>query len=564
MSDEKLLEELAFKYFMGTLLPDERTVLLTLLQDPSRQARFIRESTVCSVVHEWATEELQEEERTAGRRGSKATSRRLPAVTGARPSWPWAVAAAALILAAVWIAAGRFSDSGRTDRSARKVEPAPKNASEQRVGVEQEPPKIATPPEPTKEEERRKARIEEELRKSAASAPKGPAPLPAPAPYPTPSPKPEPERPSEPPATTTVAVATLDRIEGEVWILAGSNRTPAKPGQDLLAGQGLETRGEVGRASVRFPDKTRVDVGPGTLLRDFRTADGKRFLLDKGKLRTEVAKQPKDQPMVIATPHGEAKVLGTTLSLVVDDETRLEVEEGKVQLRNLAGKLVLVETGHYAVATREPDLAAKLLPVTVVFGGGVSKSDDTFVYGWPGYEDRNNGASGVLKVSDGAQGFTALIRFPNLVGSKPGQVVPKSRITSALLRFKSVNRGPDTGVPFKIYRCLKPWGEGKGNDSVAQRGEATWKSAQQGSLLWELPGAAGRADRSAELGGRGTTIDKAWFVTFDVTPFVQAWANGEFNGGFIIVGQGGVESSLSSSEDGTAANRPQLAVTFSY
>jgi len=165
-------------------------------------------------------------------------------------------------------------------------------------------------------------------------------------------------------------------------------------------------------------------------------------------------------------------------------------------------------------------------------------------------------------MAEGAQGLTALLRFPNLVGLKPGQILPKGRVTSATLRLKAINRGPSTDSLFKLYRSLKPWGEGKGYESVAQRGEATWKSAQQGSVPWELPGATGRTDRSAELGNGPTVIDKAWFITIDVTPFVQAWVNGEPNYGFIIVGQGGPEYSVSSSDDKTAANRPLLTVTF--
>jgi hypothetical protein len=58
-------------------------------------------------------------------------------------------------------------------------------------------------------------------------------------------------------------------------------------------------------------------------------------------------------------------VVGTTLRLYVDPDpkkgTRLEVEEGKVELKNLAGKTVYVESGHYAVAGVGVELVTRKL-----------------------------------------------------------------------------------------------------------------------------------------------------------------------------------------------------------
>ena len=51
---------------------------------------------------------------------------------------------------------------------------------------------------------------------------------------------------------------------------------------------------------------------------EIRTSGGKRLILAKGAVRGVIAKQPKEQPMIIETPHAEAKVVGTTLKLVVD------------------------------------------------------------------------------------------------------------------------------------------------------------------------------------------------------------------------------------------------------
>ncbi len=153
---------------------------------------------------------------------------------------------------------------------------------------------------------------------------------------------------------TKTVVARLERLEGEVQVFSGGSRTLARLDQELLEGQGLDVRGRAGRAVLRFPDQTKVDLGGNTRLRMFRIEGGKRFAVEEGSILADVAKQPKGQPMVIATPHGDATVVGTTLRILVDPDpkkgSRLDVDEGKVEFRNLAGKTVTVETGHYAVA----------------------------------------------------------------------------------------------------------------------------------------------------------------------------------------------------------------------
>jgi len=171
------------------------------------------------------------------------------------------------------------------------------------------------------------------------------------------------------PTLATVRAATLDEVEGEVWILVGQARTAAKSGQALLAGSGLETTGRHGRAAVRFDDGTRLALGPDTRVRDLLEAGaparGKRVFLAEGELTAQVKPQPSGRPTVFETPHAEATVLGTTLRLVVDPRdtsaTRLEVTEGKVRLKRLTdGKSVEVTGGHFAVAAVGVDMSVKM------------------------------------------------------------------------------------------------------------------------------------------------------------------------------------------------------------
>jgi len=420
--------------------------------------------------------------------------------------------------------------------------------------------------------EAERERIERDMREAVAKAQEGrpPAPKPpdpAPLSKPAPPPAPAPDVPKE---RTVTAAAKLTRLEGEAFLLTPDSRRAAKEGDDLLPAWGLETVGAASRAVIGFGDKTLVEVQPETVVRDLKAEGGKRLVVEKGALRAVVSRQPKDQPLVLATPHAEAKVLGTTLRILVDPDpkkgTRLDVEEGRVRLMRLGDqKTVEVLSGHFAVAATGVDLAATALPRTLHVGGASGKkAEDTYVYGFAGFENANFGALGVMKMAAGPQGACALLRFPNLVGSNPGQVPPKSAIHSATLKLHSLSTGPGAPMPIGVYRSLKPWNEGKGNNTPGQRGEATWLAAQKGSLPWEAPGARGRTDRSGDVAVLAAPVDGSGFVTVDVTAAVQAWAGGDANYGFVMdVGQNtGAEYSLSTSEDAAAGNRPLLTVTY--
>lgn len=209
-------------------------------------------------------------------------------------------------------------------------------------------------------------RIEQELREAAELAKKTAQPTPAQS-----SPGTKPISPSATPAdsspgATQAALAMVEEISGEAFVLTKDGKSPVTVGANLLPGQGLETRGGASRIVLRFPDRTRVDLGPGTTIGEIKTDSGKQLTLAQGTVRAVVAKQPKEQPLILLTPHGQAKVVGTTLRLYVDPnakkETKLEVEEGKVELKNLAGMTVYVESGHYAVAAVGVELVQHVLP----------------------------------------------------------------------------------------------------------------------------------------------------------------------------------------------------------
>ena len=171
--------------------------------------------------------------------------------------------------------------------------------------------------------------------------------------------------PQDPPKRETQpVVAALVRAEGNVFVLRDGREVPAKAGQKLMSGHGLGTRGLESQAVVEFPDRTRLVMGADTTLDTLSdrgpAAKGKRVFLARGVLACDVVRQLKGENMIFLTPHAEARVLGTRLTLTVKSSTLLEVHKGRVRLeRKIDGKAVEVSTGRFAVAGKGITLAAR-------------------------------------------------------------------------------------------------------------------------------------------------------------------------------------------------------------
>jgi hypothetical protein len=161
-----------------------------------------------------------------------------------------------------------------------------------------------------------------------------PAPLPPPAtpgtpPLPPPAPVPPPPPPVPIPEPTRVAVAGL---HGDVVATEGGVERKAEV---LLAGQGLRVVSGSGR--VVFPDGTRLDLGPGTVLGAMATSPAKSIPLEQGDLLATVTRQPAGAPMRILTAHAEVGVVGTTLRVLAEAaRTHVLVSDGQVRVKGAA------------------------------------------------------------------------------------------------------------------------------------------------------------------------------------------------------------------------------------
>ena len=286
------------------------------------------------------------------KRSSLRVTARSRRIRPARPSLVPFLVAAAFVLAVLGLVVYTSKQTPPREVAQHPVPPPPP-AEEARTAPEPSPPS----PEPPKPAPEQPKTVAPPTTPPVSPAKPQPAPDPAPAP-PSEEPKPAPPKPTE--VTPATAVAKLDRIEGEVFVVVEGERRPARAGQPLLPGMGVTTGLGQSGASLVLPDGTRFGIGADATLREIAKGPrGTRVVLNSGTLVADVSKQPAEQPLVFATPHGEARVLGTVLRLIVDFSlTRLEVKEGKVRLTR-DGKSVDVGAGQYAVAGKEQPLVAR-------------------------------------------------------------------------------------------------------------------------------------------------------------------------------------------------------------
>lgn len=161
-------------------------------------------------------------------------------------------------------------------------------------------------------------------------------------------------------------MATLSELRGDVSVQTADGPRPAADRPVLRPGEGLVVGEGDAHAAVVFPDRSRLDLAPGTRILDVfdHGADGgRRLRLDAGRVTAVVAPQPAGRPMVIGTLHGRATVLGTTLRVsVVAGATAVEVREGRVGVRRTTdADDVTVVAGHFAIlAAQAPPRARPL------------------------------------------------------------------------------------------------------------------------------------------------------------------------------------------------------------
>ena len=120
-----------------------------------------------------------------------------------------------------------------------------------------------------------------------------------------------------------------------------------------------------------------------------------------------------------------------------------------------------------------------------------------------------------------------------------------ARVTDAQLGLHLQSLGPN--VDMSVHRVTRAWTEGG----------VTWNTTD-GSAAWSTTGGDYELSASAT-----TTLTGSGDYTWDVTGLVDGWARGSLlNEGFLVRGEAASAAVFSSSDHGTAVERPSLAVSY--
>ncbi len=554
------------RFLAGRLTPEEGERLRECLADPLWKRRWRDLSDLDGMLADEFQGPAKEVPQPApARRAARARAGRASPV-----AFRIAAAAAAVVLAglAAWLAVGAPRPAARavkpppdtgTEEAARReyerLEDTQRKIEEHLAALERRRQHLASeteakPPAPAEDESRRREldqievdrkTLEEEMARTVEAARRAWEKL---------------ERPEEPPrepapGETAAAVARLGRVQGGVTVLSAGGEIPPREGREILPGEGIRASG---LAEVLFIDGTRLELAAETTV---SRIEGPRVALERGSLSAEVARRPPGRPFVFSTPHAEARVLGTRLSLAVTAEaTRLEVRQGRVRLKRLRdGASVDVAAGHEAAVNGRGPLASKPLPALAIsFQDGVSPTPE-----YAGTRDvsisrvdpaRNLGASATLGADGDDQGkdIFALLRWDLL------EIPPASRVLSAEIALYVT--GDSGGDAYKLYEMKRAWSES----------EATWRMASAGHS-WQGSGARAGGDRGAiplgsiaatEKGERTIPLNAAGVAA------VQSWVNAPASNFGLIIAESANRNGLDfgSREAPTPSRRPKLTVTY--
>ncbi len=507
--DPKRLETLAASYADGTLDEDAAAELLQAVEaDPEIRRELLLHVRTDRLLRAARRVDPEPVIRAIdSRRAAHFSTRILTRISRrppSRPAPPWILllsVAALLLLSLAGLLTRRPSPPvARPTPIAEK--PAPPQSGQMN------PVHLSAPP-------RERTNVPDSfVRPAPAPAPlpvAPPAPPPVPVPLPAPAPEPDPK-----PTIVETFVAVLD------------GATP----RNLRDGEQLP-----GRAVVRYPDGSRLELGEGGELR----ANGAR--IEHGTVEAVVAKQPAGRVFTISTPQAEVLVLGTRFTLRVSaTSTVLEVQEGKVRLKRPDGMTVDVGANLTATAAKGVPLAARPILRTLVFQDGVSPD--------PSYAGTRDTTISQLKPAENRGGDAQLTLYRPVEGIETSvlrwdvsAIPPGSRIVSAELTFFVT--GALSAPGWRLHELRRPWEER----------EATWKSP------WQIAGAQGDADRGRFVATLAPTSTGSITIPLNEA-VVQQWTSGA-NFGLVFVPAGGsARWGVESRETARPERRPRLAVMF--
>jgi len=542
--------------------------------DDANVETFAREVHAHSAVrqHLLADAAIRDVDREASTHAASASTRRRAAVAAPRRGRALAVAGilaiAACLLAVLWWDSPAEDHDGDRDRI----------AAHSTVTVTTVPRDVATRAEPAADV-------------SAAPRPE-PAGDAAPPRAPrTPVPPPGPVEATPPPVVARTAparatdadergeravdesrnIAYLDAAQGEVqW--SSDERSPWRPaptGVGIPSGGRFRTR--VSRARVVLESGSVVNVDGFTTLAIARADGLPTVTLVGGQVLIEVA--PRDKGLVVATPHGRARDLGTVFGVAVRQSgTTVTVVRGEVEASTDVGSATIA-TRREVLLYRRTSVPGFVVPaanlaaryawvirvpreiVTTSFQDGVAPDEryagtaDTYL----SQEDPDDsfGTDRVI-LADGrspeGDDYAALVRWD--VSAIP----PRSRVHSVIITLYATDTCHDESYP--VYTVLRAWDERS----------ATWQSPD-GRARWQALGGVGARDRSrAAITAVGPCDVGPLEITLDAEGLavVQRWVDDpSSNHGIAIASATNSDGiDFASREAKRADRRPRLTITY--
>jgi len=144
-----------------------------------------------------------------------------------------------------------------------------------------------------------------------------------------------------------------------VRLVPWENYFPAVPGQELVAGDIIKT-GPGGRVSILFRDDTQLKLASNTtlIIREVTShkerAGAMKILLSLESGEVWTRSKGLTDGLLIETPYATAAIRGTEWSLSVkDNESRIVVMEGNVQLSNTSGSITVGKNEQAVVIGRQ-------------------------------------------------------------------------------------------------------------------------------------------------------------------------------------------------------------------
>ena len=167
-------------------------------------------------------------------------------------------------------------------------------------------------------------------------------------------------------------MASVARVQAEVYRVSGGERVAAREGDPLLPGDGLESVGAGSGAVVRYLDGTVLELGVDTRILSLSApwaapADDPgrgRIEVESGSVAADVVAQRPGRSVILGTPLADLAVLGTRFTLKCSAaSTRLEVREGRVRITRKRDKASIeVTKDHFTVVAQGTSLASRPLP----------------------------------------------------------------------------------------------------------------------------------------------------------------------------------------------------------